>query len=333
MRNNCMILDVSYYRPEATLDNDYFISHFDAQGIDVRGLLKATGREIRHISTDENENILTMGCAAAKNVLEKAYIKPSQLNLIVFSSGTPEYLSPSNAIKLHADIGGGHKCAAYDLNANCAGMVFAVEQVSAIMRSDPNLKYALVVGSDQLYRYSRDTDPISYANFADASCAVLLENVFNTDRGFIDFDVYTNSVNHDKILIPPHGMSSIMRNGELDITDKAVQWTNFSFDGAFFSAKITIENLLFRNSLLKTDIKKYFVSQFSLANIKDICEHLEEDMSKFVYIGDDFGYTGTNSPFLAYARAVENNDINMGDYVVFWTVGAGTVCTGFLYRY
>lgn len=49
--------------------------------------------------------------------------------------------------------------------------------------------------------------------------------------------------------------------------------------------------------------------------------------------GDEFGYTGTTSPMLAYARSIEENELQIGDYVVFWTVGAGTTCATVLYKY
>lgn len=333
MQNNCMIIGISYYHPNHQVDNDYFIEHFKELGTDITGLLKVTGRNHRYISDSLDETMLTMGYNAAKNVLEKTHIKASQLNMIVFSSGTPEYIAPSNALKIHSLIGAGSKCMVYDLNANCAGMLAAFEQISRTMRDNPNIKYALLVGSDQLNRYSRYNEAISYSNFGDSACAVILENVFHTDRGFIDSDIYTNSSNHDKIVLPAKGMTSVVHEKNLNIEDKLVKWTAFNLDGAFYSAKISIEELLFKHNLLKADIKKYFLSQFARKNIEYVCEQLNEDIDKFTFVGDEFGYTGTTSPFLAYARALENHDLSIGDYVVFWTVGAGTTCVCILYQY
>lgn len=333
MVNNSIIMGTAYYHPENKVDNDYFIEHFKKQGKDISGLLKATGRSSRYISDDKNETMLTMGCIAASKVLEKTYVKPSQLNLIIFASGTPEYIAPSNAIKLHSALRAGQRTAVYDLNANCAGMLVAHEQASRVMKSNLNVKYALIVGSDQLNRYSRYNEAITYSNFGDSACAILLENVFDTDRGFIDSDYYTNSSNHDKILLPAKGMTSAIHDKHLEIKDKLVNWTNFSLEGTFNSAKISIEELLFKNNLTKKDIKKYFISQFARKNIKAVCQDLEEDINKFTFVGDEFGYTGVTSPFLAYARAVENEELQIGDYVVFWTVGAGTTCVCELYRY
>ena len=334
MKNhNAVIKGVAYYHPENTVSNEYFIKHFEKQGKDIRHLLENTGRENRYISDDSNETILSMGLNATNNVLEKTNINPGELNLIVFSTSTPEYISPTNALKIHNEIRAGQRTVVYDLNANCAGMLVALEQVSRSMRDNPRIKYALIVGSDQLNRFSRFNEAISYANFGDSACAMILENISNTDSGFIDSESYTNSSNHDKILLPAKGFSQVIHNKGLDIKDKLVEWSNFSLDGAFYSAWISIEGLIFRNGLTKKDIKKYFLSQFAKKNIDSVCEQLEEDPDKFVFIGDEFGYTGTTSPILAFAKTLENNELTKGDYVIFWTVGAGTTCSCILYRY
>lgn len=333
MENNAMIKGIACYHPEHKVDNEYFIEHFKKQGKDISGLLRATGRKSRYISDKEEENMLTMGFCAAQEVLNKVHVKVSQINLIVFSSGTPEYIAPSNALKLHSMLGAGQKCAVYDLNANCAGMLVAFEQVSRVLRSNQNIKYALIVGSDQLNRYARYNEEIAYSNFGDSACAMVVENVFHTERGFLDSDYYTNSSSHDKILLPAKGLSCVMKDRSLSTQDKLVNWTPFDLSGAFFSAKISIEELLFKNNLQKKDIKKYFLSQFAWKSIQGVCKDLEEDIEKFVFVGDEFGYTGTTSPMLAYAKALENEALEIGDYVVFWTVGAGTTCVCLLYQY
>lgn len=333
MNNNAMIKGVAYYHPEHKVDNEYYIEHFKKRGEDIEGLLKATGRKSRYVSDNEEENILTMGFQAAKEVLEKVHLKASQLNLIIFSSGTPEYMLPSNAIKLHSMLEAGQKCGVYDMNANCAGMLVALEQVSRIMQSNQGVKYVLIVGSDQLNRYARYNEAIAYSNFGDSACAMVVENVFHTDRGFIDSDFYTNSSNHDKILLPAKGLSNVMKDRNLSTQDKLVNWTRFDLSGAFYSAKVSIEELLYKNNLRKKDIKKYFLSQFAWKSIQGVCKDLGEDIEKFTFVGDEFGYTGTTSPMLAYARSLEKEELEIGDYVVFWTVGAGTTCVCLLYQY
>ncbi|URZ01543.1 ketoacyl-ACP synthase III [Clostridium felsineum] len=332
LSNNAVIKDIAYYHPDNLVGNDYFIKHFDKQGIDIRSLLSAFGRKYRYISNDINETILTMGIKATEKLLEKSKIDPNEINTIIFSTSTPEYISPSNAIEIHESIRASSKSTVYDLNANCAGMLVAIDQASRSMRNNPNIKYSLIVGSDQLNRYSRYDQAITYANFGDSACAILLENISNTENGFIDSDFYTNSSTHDKVVLPAKGLSSAIHDKSLPIKDKLVEWNDFDNRGTFLSATISINILLERNNLKKSDIKKYFISQFSKGGIEYVCDLLEENQNKFTFIGDRFGYTGTTSPLLALANAIENNELNKGDYVIFWTVGAGSTCSCILYR-
>ncbi|WP_143315936.1 ketoacyl-ACP synthase III [Clostridium sp. HBUAS56017] len=331
--HNSVIKGIAYYHPENQVGNDYFIEHFEKQGEDIRNYLAVTGSDLRYISDDVNETIVTMGINAVNKVLKKTNVKPSELNLIVFSTGTPEYLSPTNAMKIHNAISAGQKTAVYDVNANCVGMIVALDQVSRTMRDNPNIKYALIVGADQLNKYSRFNEPTVYSISGDAACAIVLENTQNTERGFIDSDFYTNSSNCDKILMPAKGLSSTIHDRKLQVKDKLVTWIPFNFDGAFYSAKISIEELLERNNLTKKDIKRYFISQFAKKSIEQVCNEMDEDINKFTFISNEFGYTGTTSPFLALARSIENEDIKSGDNIIFWSVGAGTTCACVLFTY
>ena len=332
MQRNALIREIAYYHPDNIVDNDYYIDHFKQQNKSINGLLHATGRRSRYIATDMNETIVEMGFKAAEKVLKKAYVKPVELDMIVFATGTPEYISPTNALILHERLGAKQKCGVYDLNSSCAGMLVALEQISRCMQSRLDTKYTLLVSADQLNRYSDTNSPITYANFGDAACAVLLESVSNTDRGLVDSDFYTNSATCERILFPAKGMCNVIKNMHISEVERLIQWDDFDLSGAFNSAHISIRDLMFRNNLKKTDIKRYFVSQFSLGNIKNICKDLDEDMDKFVFIGDEYGYTGSTSPLLAYARAVEKHELEVGDNVIFWTVGAGLTCVSMLYR-
>lgn len=80
------------------------------------------------------------------------------------------------------------------------------------MRSNSDIKYTLIVGSDQLSKYSRFDEALTYANFSDSACAIIVENIPNTASGFIDYNAYTNSSNHNKVLMPAKGMSSVIHN-------------------------------------------------------------------------------------------------------------------------
>jgi 3-oxoacyl-[acyl-carrier-protein] synthase III len=54
---------------------------------------------------------------------------------------------------------------------------------------------------------------------------------------------------------------------------------------------------------------------------------------QIIYIGDEYGYTGTSSPFIAFNRGIETGRIKRGDYIIFWTIGAGSESVTLLFKY
>ncbi|WP_163195055.1 ketoacyl-ACP synthase III [Clostridium thermarum] len=331
---NVKINRIEYYHPKSKFSNDYFLEHFSKQGVDISGLLAVTGREQRYISEDFHENSLTMAIKAALKAVDKAKINVQDINLVVFVSSTPEYLSPTNAIKIHEALGLGKNTNAYDMNGNCAGMIIAMDQVCRVMKTNNSIKYALIVGSDQLVRYSRPTEAITYANFGESACAMLLENVEDGVSDFIDSTSYVDSSLSPYINFPPKGFSKFLPLEKyVDKHDRIIEWIDFNTDDAFASSVNSINELLSRHNLTKSDVKLYCLSQFAKKNVDMIREALEEPENKFSFIGNKFGYTGVTSPFLALTESIENNAIQRGDYIILWTVGAGVVASCILLRY
>lgn len=333
MKATVTIKNIAVYYPENIVGNDYFIKHFDSQGKDIRGLLKAMGRENRYLSLDEDENSLSMGIISAKRVLEKSNLRGKDIDLIIFCSATPEFITPSNALKIHQAINGSETAIVYDLNSNCIGMLAAFEQACRNMQYNSNIKNALIIGAEQFNRYAKKTDEIVYPNFSDSSCAVILERSeedINSD--FIDSTFYVNSSFHDNVLLPKCGLSKVNSNN-VKLEDKMISWIQFDMQKPVEKATEDIEFLLKKHNISKRDVKKYFFSQLSKKNNDLISDNLMEPKEKFIYIGDEFGYTGTNSLFIALAVAIEKEMVKRGDILVFWTMGVGWTISTVLIKY
>ena len=331
---NVKIKAIDYYHPKTKYSNEYFLDHFSKQGMDISGLLRVTGRKERYISEDPYENSLTMAIEACEKVIRNADIDVSEIDLVVFVSSTPEYLSPTNAAKIHEALGLGKNSNAYDMNGNCSGMINALDQVCRTMKTNNRIKYALLVGSDLLIRYARKSEAITYANFGESACAVLLENTSDEVSDFIDSSSYVDSSLSCYINFPPEGFSKVLPRDEVPEKDnRIIEWIDFDTDDAFASAVDSINDILVRNNLTKNDIKLYCLSQFAKRNIDMLQNSLEEPNEKFPFVGDKFGYTGVTSPFLALADSIKKDKLKQGDYVILWTVGAGVIASCVLLRY
>jgi 3-oxoacyl-[acyl-carrier-protein] synthase-3 len=324
--------EVSVYHPKKIQHNDYYIKHFQHEGKDIERLLQALGRENRYVADYKSETTLTMAIEASKQVLEKSKLSCEDLDMIVFVSGTPEYFWPPNAVSIHKALQGKEEAIVYDMNVACVGMVVAVEQVSRNMLANPNIQRALIVGSEQMHRYAREDDAVTYASFGDGASAVILEKKENVEIGFIDSTYKVNTESIDKITFPACGVSKMFDENTSGI-EKRIKWENVSNDNAFLSTVELIEKLLSRNNLKSKDIQAFCFSQLSKKNIYKVQEILKEDIKKFPIVGTEYGYTGSASPFMAFERAISTGQVKQGDYIVFWSVGAGTTACAMLYKY
>ena len=321
------LVSTGLYHPEYIRGNDWYINYYASQGIEVKGLLASLGQQNRYLIDNNSENTLTMAVAAAEIALKQAEWQASELDLIIFSSQTPEYLIPATALKIHHALGGGERTLAYDMNANCAGLLIAVEQVSRIMMSRLSCQRALVVGGDYLGPHS-EGEPFYHTCFADSAVAVLLVKS-TASEGVIDSEFRVQTSVIDNSLFPANGLSSVQRE---DVSSR-VKFIPFDDAVCVDVAGESIEVLLTRNGLTDEDIRYYFLSQMSLGNIRKICQLLNIPAAKAPFIGDTYGYTATNSPFIAFHELKKQGKLSRGDHLVFWTIGAGWQSAAVLIKY
>lgn len=331
--SNIVIRGTSVYHPRHVLSNDYFVEKFRKQGQEIENLLKVLGRESRHLSPDPNENTLTMGIQVAKQLLKQEELKGKDIDMLVFASGIHEYHVPPDSCLLHEAIQGKHECVVYDINVNCVGMVVAVDQVYRYMKTNPSIRYAMVVGSERMIQFTNETDALNYSNFGDASCAVILERTDEENRGFIDSRYYTESNMAQKMKLPSCGMSKIY-DPNIPVEFKKIQMAPDY--NSLLIAPSAVENiqLMSKKQGIEVDnIQMFFISQLTTKIINYMAEHLGVPIEKFEFIGNRYGYTGVSSPFIALHHAVMEAKLKRGDWFVLWSAGAGASSCAIFGRY
>ncbi|MFS0559242.1 ketoacyl-ACP synthase III [Terribacillus sp. 179-K 1B1 HS] len=335
MHQSVIIKEIGVYHPKRKINNEVYIEHFKSLGQDeekVRNFLKDIGRENRYIS-EEGETTLSMGVEATKKALEKANLSGEDLDIIVFSSGTPEYLFPPNALIIHNEIQGKREAVVYDANSACVGMVVSVDQVSKALLANPDSKYALIVGAERMYHYAEKNDPFTYGGFGDASCAIILEKVNIEDVGVLGASSNTESQYYKEMLFPACGLSNIL-DEDVPNDDKLFKWGKLHSGPLFDYAPKQITDLLEKHNVNLSDVKQYLCTQVSIRAMEKMMNSLgENEFDKFYIIGDTYGYTGTSSPFIALNEAVESGKVTRGDYIVFWSIGAGYTACALLMKY
>ncbi|WP_151733889.1 ketoacyl-ACP synthase III ['Paenibacillus yunnanensis' Narsing Rao et al. 2020] len=329
---NVKIIGTEVYHPALAVSNEELAELAGENAGKLIGIWEFFGRKNRYYANDYEESTLYMAIQAAKALLAGCGLQGSDLDMIVFSSGTHDFSAPTDAALLHQAIEGKDSCIVYDSNANCVGMVVAADQAARSMMTNPRVKYTLVVGSEQIARFYKESDLASKGLCGDAACAVLLERVEEEGTGFIDSLYYTNTQKAEDMLYPAGGMTR-MFDTDIPMEDKRIYLhPEYNVNVAFPTAVSNIEQLLQEQGLVKQDVKHYILSQLNLSVIKDIAAQLGEDMTKFPYIGDIYGYTGTSSPFITLHHAMKDGTLVPGDRFFLWSVGAGITSCATLWR-
>ncbi|MCY6957261.1 ketoacyl-ACP synthase III [Clostridium brassicae] len=330
---NIRLKGIEIYHPKNKVHNSFFIKHFDKEAEKVEKLMEHLGREYRYFGDLNEENALTLAVESSKKVMKAANICPEELDMIVFASDTPEYTFPSNALKINNEIKAKNAHLVYDMNSNCIGMLTAMDVVSRYMKSNNNIKKALVVGSLMISSVIDKNDDLTYPTFADGSAAIILEAVEeNESRGFIDSNTFTDSNYHNSFLNPLCGLSKLHKN---DVQSRAKQllWSPFDFSFLATNWKKVITEMLDRYSLQPEEIGHFLFSQFSKPDVEETLKKMNVGLDKYTFVGNEYGYTGVSSPFFALHRALKDNKIKENDYVVFCSVGAGYTMTSILYKF
>ncbi len=331
MLPNVKISGVSTVHPEEAFNNDFFIEHFEKLGLEVEGLMNHLGRGNRYLVNPKKESTITMAINVADKVMKSTNTAADDIDMVVFVSDTPEYTYPSNALFLHNKLGTKNAHIVYDLNANCIGMLSALDQVSTYLKANESLQKALIISSVNISNISRKDDTITYPNFADGAASLLLEKTRDND-GILASNYFTNSILSDVVLYPAVGFSNIF-NEDIPTDDKRLKF--IPHDVSFFSDdwKRMIVQMLDNHQMNLSEIDHWIFSQFSRPEIEETLAKLEIGLDKYTFVGEEYGYTGVTSPIFALEHALDNGKIKKGDKVVFCSVAVGYSMASILYQF
>ena len=161
------------YVPERVLTNDELSEMVDTSDEWIR---TRTGIAERHIA-DEGESTSSMATRAAWRALKAAGLGPSQVDLIIVATATPDHVFPATAC-LVQDALGASNAAAFDLSAGCTGFVYALGVAADMVEARDGAGKtvtALVIGAETLSRIMDWTDRSTCVLFGDGAGAVVLQ--------------------------------------------------------------------------------------------------------------------------------------------------------------
>ncbi len=313
MIRRAVVKGVGHYLPERVVPNAEFEKTLDTTDEWIKA---RSGIERRHFAAPD-QTTSDLATHAAKAALDMAGMDGNDIDAIILATSTADLTFPSAATMVQQAIGNttGY---AFDVQAVCAGFVYALSNANALIASG-QADRVLVIGSETFSRIMDWTDRSTCVLFGDGAGAVILAaedgNGTSADRGILSTDL--NSDGRYKDLLYVDGGVSTQNTGVLRMQGKEV------FRHAVEKLAQTAHTALDKVGLTADEVTWVVPHQANIRIIQSTAKKLGVDMDRVVVTVQDHGNTSAASIPLALSVGVANGQIKQGDLVVTEAIGGG----------
>lgn len=314
MTRRSVIRGTGHYLPARIVPNSEFEATLDTTDEWIRD---RTGIERRHFAA-EGEFTSDLAIAAARAALDRAGMQPGEIDAIVVATSTPDLTFPAVATMVQAGLGM-TRGFAYDVQAVCAGFVFALSNADGLIRSG-QADRVLVIGAETFSRIMDWTDRGTCVLFGDGAGALILEAAEGEgtpeDRGVLSTDLNSDGTLRD-LLYVDGGVSRTGTAGFLRMQG------NLVFRHAVEKLAATAHRALDKAGLTPADVDWLVPHQANLRIIAATAQKMQLPMDKVILTVADHGNTSAASIPLALSVADGEGRFAPGDVVVIEAIGGG----------
>jgi 3-oxoacyl-[acyl-carrier-protein] synthase-3 len=310
--------------PESVLTNQDISKIVDTNDEWIR---ERTGIGERHIASN-HQFPSSLGVEASIKALKIANLRPTDIDLIICATSSPEYIFPATACLIQDQLGA-TKAGAFDLSAACTGFIYATNMAAQAIRSG-SIKNALVIGAETLSRFIDWKDRNTCVLFGDGAGAFVLQ-ASDKPGGVLSAVLHSDGSGGDLLTIQGGGSrypatEETVQEGRhfIQMDGKAV----FRF-ATRVMAQATKEALV-AAGLTIDQIKWVVPHQANIRIIEAAARGLSLPMERFIVNLERYGNTSTASIPIATVEAFEKGKINAGDKIVFVGFGAGLTWGAFV---
>lgn len=314
MTIRAVVRGVGHYLPERVVENAEFEAKLDTSDEWIR---TRSGIERRHFAA-EGETTSQMAIRAAEAALRDAGMAADAIDAIIVATSTPDYTFPSVASMVQAGLGSRNGFA-YDVQAVCAGFVYALANANALIVSGQAAR-VLVIGAETFSRIMDWNDRSTCVLFGDGAGALVLEAAQGTgdktDRGILATDLNSDGRYRD-LLYVDGGVSTSGTAGHLRMQGNQV------FRHAVQKLAETAHKALEKSGLDVGDVDWIVPHQANLRIISATAERMQVPMERVVVTVQDHGNTSAASIPLALSVGKARGQIRQGDLIVTEAIGGG----------
>ena len=295
--------------PKREVTNDELAGQVDTTD---QWIVERTGIRSRYIAGD-GETTASLATDAARRALDHAGVEPSEIDLIVLATATPDQTFPSSATKVQAALGI-DDCIAFDVHAVCTGFLYALSVADSMLRSG-NAGKALVIGAETFSRILDWEDRATCVLFGDGAGALVL-SAEESDGGILSTKLHADG-RHNDLLFVDGGPSTTGTVGKLRMKGREV------FRHAVVNLADVLNEVLASAGLTAADVDWVVPHQANARILDATAKKLGLPPEKVVVTVDRHANTSAASVPLALDTAVKDGRIKRGDLVVLEAMGGG----------
>ncbi len=314
MTIRAVVRGVGSYLPERIVPNAWFEDKIDTSDEWIR---TRSGIERRHFAA-EGEKTSHLAVHAAKAALADAGLEPADIDAIIVATSTPDLTFPSVATMVQSSLGM-TRGFAFDVQAVCAGFVYAVSNANALIVSGQAAR-VLVIGAETFSRILDFEDRATCVLFGDGAGAIVLEAAegagTSDDRGILSVDLNSDGRYLDMLYVDG-GVSSTGTSGVVKMQGREL------FKHAVVKLADTATAALEKAGLTQQDLDWIVPHQANIRIITGTAKKLGLGMDQVVVTVQDHGNTSAASIPLALATAKAEGRFSPGQVILMEAIGGG----------
>lgn len=305
------ILGTGGYLPVRRVSNEDLSKIVDTSD---EWITSRTGIKARHIAA-QDEQTSDLAVKAAQAALADAGIDAADIDLIIVATSTPDMTFPATACIVQNKLGIAG-CPAFDVQAVCAGFMYALATANAYIKSKMATK-ALVIGAETFSRLLDWSDRRTCVLFGDGAGAVIL-NASEQEGGILHTELRADGA-YSHILQTPGKIVSgdIQDSPYLHMDGQAV------YKFAVKALARIAQEVMDKSGLLPTDIDWIIPHQANLRIIESTARHLNVPMDKVIVTLAEQGNTSAASIPLALDQGIKSGRIQRGQTLLLEGIGGG----------
>ena len=321
------ITGIHGYVPDYILTNSLLSRMVDTSD---EWIMSRVGIKERHILRGRGKGSSEMGAAAVKGLLEKTQTDPSEIDMLLCCTVTPDMLFPATA-NIICDKVGIKNAWGYDINAGCSGFLFSFSTVEAFIQSG-KAKKVILVAAEKMSAVTDYKERTTCPLFGDASVAMLIEPSTDPEAGMIDYDNHVDGVGRQYLYQKAGGSAyppteTTVRRREHFIHQEGQQVFKF----AVTNMADVAEQMMKKHQLSAEDIAYLIPHQANLRIIDATGKRMGLSPDKVLINIERYGNTSAVSIPLVlwdYEKLFKK-----GDNLIFAAFGAGFTWSAIYYKW